>query len=511
MAPKEVESVTETLEPSSSTSVDQSRTETVDSSSSVQSFSSTATASLNRNGSTGKKLLNAKAPEFVPRTNSSNGRSTDLLTQQPSRIVIQQIPTPIHLFPSPNSTFHHQFQNYGFGGGTGGGGGGNSSGTGVGVGGGDHHDVVGNTQVQDPDPVPRTSNGLSEEISLKIVKQVEYYFSDANLATTDHLIKFISKDSEGFVPISIVASFKKIKALVSGLAQLASVLKKSSKLVVSEDGKKVRRQTPFTESDMEELQSRIIIAENLPEDHSYQNLMKLFSAVGSVKTIRTCQPQPSNGGGGSSAASKSGKGENMLYSNKLHAFVEYETVGLAEKAVAELNDEKNWRSGLRVRILLKRKSKPTQGRKAVLEDKANGEEEGIPLSEQQPNEKQDPDDPCQSVSVATLNEQIGEECIDKEAGQPKKGRSRGRGKGRGQGQGQGRGQGQGQGQYHHNGHHNNHHSNHRKGHIGTPPSTNAFQKEHTTLVTKPPPGPRMPDGTKGFAMGRGKPLLTSTA
>ncbi|RZC86817.1 hypothetical protein C5167_030163 [Papaver somniferum] len=514
MAPKEVESVTETLEPSSSTSIDQSRTESVDSSSSVQSSSSTATASLNRNGSTGKKLLNAKAPEFVPRTNSSNGRSTDLLTQQPSRIVIQQIQTPIHLFPSPN--FHHQFQNHGFGGG-GGGGGGNSTGTGTGggVGGGDHHDVVGNTQVQvqDPDPVPRTTNGLSEEISLKIVKQVEYYFSDANLATTDHLIKFISKDPEGFVPMSIVASFKKIKALVSGHAQLASVLKKSSKLVVSEDGKKVRRQTPFTESDMEELQSRIIIAENLPEDHSYQNLMKVFSAVGSVKTIRTCQPQPSNGGGGASAASKSGKGENMLYSNKLHAFVEYETVELAEKAVAELNDEKNWRSGVRVRILLKRKSKPTQGRKAVVEDKANGEEESIPISEQQPNEKQHPDDPCQSVSAATLNEQIGEECIDKEGGQPKKGRSRGRGKGRG------RGQGQGQGQYHHNNHHNghhnnhhnNHHSNHRNGHIGTPPSTNAFQKEHTTLVTKPPPGPRMPDGTKGFAMGRGKPLLTSTA
>lgn len=28
--------------------------------------------------------------------------------------------------------------------------------------------------------------------------QVEYYFSDLNLATTDHLIRFISKDPEGY-------------------------------------------------------------------------------------------------------------------------------------------------------------------------------------------------------------------------------------------------------------------------------------------------------------------------
>jgi len=27
---------------------------------------------------------------------------------------------------------------------------------------------------------------------------VEYYFSDLNLATTDHLMRFINKDAEGF-------------------------------------------------------------------------------------------------------------------------------------------------------------------------------------------------------------------------------------------------------------------------------------------------------------------------
>ena len=90
------------------------------------------------------------------------------------------------------------------------------------------------------------------------------------------------------MPISVVASFKKIKSLISSHSQLAAVLHKSSKLVsfflqscfrysslltlhicfltfvityfldalqvVSEDGKKLRRQHLLTESEMEELQ-----------------------------------------------------------------------------------------------------------------------------------------------------------------------------------------------------------------------------------------------------------------
>lgn len=76
---------------------------------------------------------------------------------------------------------------------------------------------------------------------------------------------------------------------------------------------------------------------------------------------------------------------------------------------------------------------------------------------------------------------------DKKAQQAKKEQARGRGKGRGRGQ------------YHHN--------NPRNGYIGTPPSTNSIPNEQTTLVRKQPPGPRMPDGTKGFAMGRGKAVI----
>ncbi|XP_039167772.1 la-related protein 6B-like isoform X3 [Eucalyptus grandis] len=90
---------------------------------------------------------------------------------------------------------------------------------------------------------------------------------------------------------------------------------------------------------MEELQSRVVIAENLLEDHCHQNLTKLFSAVESVKAICCHQPQASNGG--ASSAPRSGKVDGMHYTNKLHAFVEYESINVAEKIVEELNDEGN--------------------------------------------------------------------------------------------------------------------------------------------------------------------------
>jgi La-related protein 7 len=157
-------------------------------------------------------------------------------------------------------------------------------------------------------------DGHADEVAKKITKQVEYYFSDINLATTEHLMRFISKDPQGYVPVSVIAGFKKIKALLHNNAMLAAALRTSSKLIISGDGKRVKRRHPFTESDMQEFQSRIVVAENLPGDPSYQNLMKTFSAVGSVKTIRTCYPQTPNGPG--PATNRSAK-LDMLFANKV--------------------------------------------------------------------------------------------------------------------------------------------------------------------------------------------------
>ncbi|KAL8104518.1 hypothetical protein AgCh_028662 [Apium graveolens] len=245
---------------------------------------------------------------------------------------------------------------------------------------------------------------ITDDAAQKVINQVEYYFSDVNLATTDHLMKFVNKDPDGYVPISVVTSFKKIKAFVSSTSQLAGILRNSTKLAVSEDGKKVRRLLPLTDSDMEELQSRIVIAENLPEDHCHQNLMKIFSAVGSVKSIRTCQPQPSNGT--SSSGSRAAKADGIsYYSSKLHAFVEYESVESAERAITELSEEGTWRNGLKVRLLHKHAATSAQvrGKKGGQDGEFQRKEADTSTREEDPNEKHI-EDPSQLYEGQSLPE-----------------------------------------------------------------------------------------------------------
>ncbi|KAL8116212.1 hypothetical protein AgCh_022636 [Apium graveolens] len=311
---------------------------------------------------------------------------------------------------------------------------------------------------------------LTPELKQKIIKQAEYQFSAMSLLANESLMKQINKDPEGYVPISFIASTKKIKSLVSNSQLVAQALRSSSKLVVSSDGKKVKRKHPFTEKDKEDLQSRTIVVENLPDDHSHQNLEKIFNVVGSVKTIRICHPPD--------ASSPRPKG-NIIISNKLHALVEYETPELAERAVDKLNDERNWRKGLRVTMLLRRSPK------SVLKSRRS-EFDGY-----FDDDCDDDDTPGQGSSEnspqPTNSESAADNLAEESSSSAKKGWARGRGKSRLRTQ-------------NHSG----------RGSLLSSPtsSSNSPQCEgsSTKQITK---GPRMPDGTRGFTMGRGKPICSS--
>ncbi|GAU31813.1 hypothetical protein TSUD_58140 [Trifolium subterraneum] len=315
-------------------------------------------------------------------------------------------------------------------------------------------------------PPPNCSkNVLNPDLQQKIVKQVEYQFSDLSLLANESFQKQMNKDPEGYVPIAVIASTKKIKSLVTNIHLLTQAIRQSSKLVLSADGKKVKRKHPFGEKEKEELQSRTVVAENLPDDHSHQNLQKIFSVVGSVKTIRICHPQEPN--------SSRPKGD-FLISNKLHALVEYESSDIADKAVEKLNDERNWRKGMRVRLLLRCSPK------SVLK---NRKSEFDGLLDEEENLNTEIAEDSSHHNTETCVENNGDETP---VGS-KKGWARGRGKGRGRTQ------------------------NHTGRGLLAPPSPSssvALSEVSTKPNTK---GPRMPDGTRGFAVGRGKPISTPTS
>lgn len=344
---------------------------------------------------------------------------------------------------------------------------------------------------------PHPKPVINEELKAKIVKQVEFYFSDQNLPTDNYLMKFVKKDPDGFVPIPVVASFRKIKNLVKNHVVVAAALRNSTVLVVSDDGKKVRRTQPLPEVDVEEVQSRTVVAENLPEDHSIESVELLFGSVGIVKMVRICRPEAANGTSQTAAKFKS----DMVVSNKLHALVEFETVEQAEKAVLALTDQRNWRSGLRVRLLLRRtfqskhgyqQASFQKGRKGGGGDESGGEdEEGA-----EDKTGEDFGLPNDRSEDAPGNDAAG--TLDRDAASKK---AKGRGRGRGM---TGRGRGQHNGPHHHTG--SNGSRNHQ---LGTSPQT-SHSPIGSEVVGRPPPGPRMPDGTRGFTLGRGKvPIMGS--
>ncbi|GAA0156617.1 hypothetical protein Leryth_004331 [Lithospermum erythrorhizon] len=375
--------------------------------------------------------FNAQAPEFVPKTTPASA-----------------VPVTGYFVPC------YQY----LGGGSGGGGGS-----------GDQWIFVGDSdsmQLQVPgssSQSPKNNNVLTEELHQKLIKQVEYQFNDLSLLANENLVKHIQKDPEGFVPITIVASTKKLKSLVNGNhTMLAQALRASTKLDVSSDSKKVKRKKPFTDKEKEELQSRTVVAENLPDDHSHQNIEKIFNVAGTVKTIRICHPQEAN----------SRNKVDHVISTKLHALVEFENVESAEKAVEKLNDERNWRKGLKVRLLLRRTPK------SVLQSKKSDFDDYLEDDEVEAADNNSPSHP----QAHPVNSESG--VSDNNAGDSpnslKKVWPKGRGKPRPQRT-----------------------SNYNgRGTVSQPSVTSSSEGLGKQTIK----GPRMPDGTKGFNMGRGKPI-----
>ncbi|CAN7028189.1 unnamed protein product [Brassica oleracea var. botrytis] len=315
-----------------------------------------------------------------------------------------------------------------------------------------------------------------DELKQKIIRQVEYYFSDENLPTDKFLLNAMKKNKKGFVPISTIATFHKMKKLTRDHAFIVSALKESSFLVVSSDEKKVKRRSPLPE--VRDPKIFTVLVENLPEDHSDENIRAIFGKAGSIKSVSICDPN---------AVEESEKGckKDKFIRTRLHAFVEYESVEAAEKAAATLNNEQDWRNGLRVK-LLEQTGKFAQrrpGRKEVDTVKDNtgqvhdqiGGEENKKSNEHQHHRHHHSDTPADNAS---------------DSGDKNGNKTRSRGRGRRQ---------------------NNQGGN---GH-GSSPSTSSslhhYYHHHHIEVSKPPPGPRMPDGTRGFTLGRGKPLPAPTS
>lgn len=84
----------------------------------------------------------------------------------------------------------------------------------------------------------------SATVSLKgsIVKQIEYYFSDENLQNDHYLLSLM--DDHGWVPISIIADFKRVKKMSTDISFILDALQVSTTIEIQ--GDKVRRRDEWS-------------------------------------------------------------------------------------------------------------------------------------------------------------------------------------------------------------------------------------------------------------------------
>ncbi|KOB76830.1 putative multi-sex-combs protein [Operophtera brumata] len=92
-----------------------------------------------------------------------------------------------------------------------------------------------------------------------ILKQMEFYFSEANLSKDRFLGDLVKNDP--WVPLDLFLKFNKIRTLSQDLNDIAKAMKHSSLLELSEDRTKVKRKVPVLPYDADE---RTVYVESIP-------------------------------------------------------------------------------------------------------------------------------------------------------------------------------------------------------------------------------------------------------
>ncbi|KAL9368225.1 hypothetical protein Peur_039424 [Populus x canadensis] len=91
-----------------------------------------------------------------------------------------------------------------------------------------------------PYPINPGAPMLPQEIQTlraSIIRQIEYYFSDENLLNDHYLISLM--DDQGWVPISTIAEFKRVKKMTTDISLILDALQSSGSIEVQ--GEKIRK------------------------------------------------------------------------------------------------------------------------------------------------------------------------------------------------------------------------------------------------------------------------------
>jgi len=201
----------------------------------------------------------------------------------------------------------------------------------------------------------------SEELSEKIVSQVEFYLSDDNLAKDAFLLKHVRRNKEGYVNLKLITSFKKVKTLTKDYRVVAKALEKSKELSLNSEKTKVRRNAALPSELLERNPGRTVVVTGL-ENASMESVSEIFSKCGEIELIRIVRP-----GKVIPVDLKSYFTKHPELETETCAVVAFETMAAAARACSEISKE----GGMKVVELGKQGAKKEKS-KSKLKSKDKG-------------------------------------------------------------------------------------------------------------------------------------------
>ncbi|XP_062963852.1 la-related protein 7 isoform X1 [Cynocephalus volans] len=166
--------------------------------------------------------------------------------------------------------------------------------------------------------VEKKKRSRVKQVLADIAKQVDFWFGDANLHKDRFLREQIEKSRDGYVDISLLVSFNKMKKLTTDGKLIARALKSSTVVELDLEGTRIRRKKPLGERPKDE-DERTVYVELLPKNVNHSWIERVFGKCGNVVYISI--PHYKSTG-----------------DPKGFAFVEFETKEQAEKAIEFLNN-----------------------------------------------------------------------------------------------------------------------------------------------------------------------------
>ena len=149
------------------------------------------------------------------------------------------------------------------------------------------------------------SDGAAPDgVAAKLQKQLEYYFSDANLRRDAHLKGLAGANDDAtlqqFVDLEHVLAFSRARAILNEstadgepatkraktIPSVAlAAARASSALELSEDSTKIRRAQPYVEVDAKELAARTVYVEPVADEESIDAVQARFAPHGTVANV----------------------------------------------------------------------------------------------------------------------------------------------------------------------------------------------------------------------------------